>query len=105
MNGFNERLIPESAEISRTAAVNEINPEVLSEQHEMDAMAQTEAAEAQLVEQQEMDEFADSGKIGMRTIYYPDEQSERRGDKIGEYRIFADTRPTKPAYDVFADGK
>lgn len=99
-----------------------------SEQREMDEFAESELSEAEALEQQEMDEFAENEKLGeYKLIHYPttyddgrkkgdmhglDPYGRKYGDRyysdernvLGEYRIFASTAPTRPRYDIFADG-
>lgn len=100
-----ETIIPEIKEQPEAAMELEQlqHPEVVTEQNEMDALQQMEASEVESLEQQEMDAFSESGKLGR--MYEPDASPSRRYAKMGEYRIFCDTRPGGSRYDTFADGK
>lgn len=106
MKDFKEMLIPEGGEQPKVAMQTE-QQEMLIEQKEMDALQKMKTSEAVNFEQQEMDAFSEKEKLGeSKVIYYPDEGNGRhRSGKLGEYRIFADTRPSGSRYDIFADGK
>lgn len=85
---------------------------------EAELAGQTAPTEIEMQEQREMDEFREAEKLGrpaaaFETIYYPNGSKfetcsaglrELRGEKLGEYRIFCDTRPAGSRYDIFADG-
>lgn len=77
-----------------------------TEQAEMDDFRQPESGEA-AVEQAEMDAFEDNARLGKCLIYNPNEKEagSGRNGRLGEYRVFADTRPGGRRYDIFADGK
>lgn len=76
--------------------------EATLESREMDRAGETAEMDAVALEQQEMDDFARQEMLGGRLIYNPDEQGDR-GARLGEYRIFCDTRPTRSAYRIFAE--
>lgn len=102
---------------------SELSEAEASEQREMDEFAESELADAEALEQQEMDEFAENEKLGChdphkpydkmtqlfenlspREKYIPGTRHYAKEDMLGEYRIFASTAPTRPRYDIFADG-
>ena len=119
MVGMNELDMYQMTELSGAEAL---------EQQEMDEFYQSELSEAEESEQREMDEFAENEKLGeYKLIHYPttyddgrkkgdmhglDPYGRKYGDRyysdernvLGEYRIFASTAPTRPRYDIFADG-
>ena len=106
--GMREEMRAESVEIIRTRELRKqtsCGAEAM-EQMEMDGFMQPESL-GETVEQAEMDALENETQLGRRLIYYPDEHGDesRIGDRLGEYRVFGDTRPTRSSYDIFADGK
>ncbi len=133
MVGMNELDMYQMTELSGAEALeqqemdefyqSELSEAEASEQREMDEFAESELSEAEALEQQEMDEFAENEKLGFydppkphdkmtqlfedlrpREKYAPGTRHYAKEDMLGEYRIFASTAPTRPKYDIFADG-
>ena len=114
MNVGREMFIPEENErldvVLETGAAQ--NMAQLEQCGEMNPAGQMTPLEMEALEQKEMDEFSENGKLGdYKIIHYPPEKEspslERREElsRLGEYRIFCDTRPGGSRYDIFADGK
>lgn len=111
MNTGGEMLFPEGNE-GRNAA---LETEAAQNAAQLERCGETELMgppEMEMLEQQEMDKFVESSRIGdYRIVHYPPEgevpSMERRGEsqRLGEYRIFCDTHPKSGGYDIFADGK
>lgn len=111
MNTGGEMLFPEGNE-GRNAA---LETGAAQNAAQLERCGETELMgppEMEMLEQQEMDKFVESSRIGdYRIVHYPPEgevpSMERRGEsqRLGEYRIFCDTHPKSGGYDIFADGK